>query len=413
MAGGLGTQAEKPTGLRVGVFFNARPDQGGLYQYAATLVHCLSQHASQHAYRVFSASGGLPVSEADPARFTVEVLPAGDVARRRLIELLVMSLGRLGLGARMRLIPPFGAMRQASFDLMLYVKPTAHSFLWSYRSVFPIHDLQHLLQPEFPEVASMGERARREFIYRHAIAAASGVLADSEVGRQDILKAYPIEVQKVHPLPYLAPTYSSTAVTEDDLTRVRSRYQLPDRFLFYPAAFWRHKNHELLLRAMASLQVGGSLDLALVLAGALRHEYPRVRQLVSDLSLEPRVRFLGYVPDEDIYPLYRLALGLAMPTFFGPSNIPVLEAWAQGCPVLTSDIRGIREQVGEAGLLADPRDPRAWAQAIRRLASDPQLRDNLVQRGRKRVASWTPQDFVQRLEAILQSSHAQSARLRS
>src|SRR4029453_16568851 len=80
-----------------------------------------------------------------------------------------------------------------------------------------------------------------------------------------------------------------------------------------------------------------------------------------------QIRLLGYVPNEDMSPLYAQAVALIIPTFFGPTIIPVLEAWAFGCPVLTSDIRGIREQVGDAALLVDPRSIESIADGIYRL----------------------------------------------
>src|SRR5205823_751648 len=116
----------------------------------------------------------------------------------------------------------------------------------------------------------------------------------------------------------------------------------------------------------------------------------RLAALTGELGLAGQVRFLGYVPDEDISALYRRALVLVMPTFFGPTNIPYLEAWSLGCPVITSDVRGLPEQVGDAGLLVDPRDEGALAEAIWRLRSDEALRRSLVERGRRKVAEWTP-----------------------
>ena len=79
------------------------------------------------------------------------------------------------------------------------------------------------------------------------------------------------------------------------------------------------------------------------------------------MGLEGELRYLGYVPDEDMSGLYAGAVALVMPTFFGPTNIPVVEAWTFGCPVLTSDIRRIREQAGNAAVLVDPRSVEAIA----------------------------------------------------
>jgi len=92
---------------------------------------------------------------------------------------------------------------------------------------------------------------------------------------------------------------------------------------------------------------------------------------------------------------------LVMPTFFGPTNIPVLEAWAFGCPVLTSDIRGVREQVGDAALLADPTSVEAIADGIHRLWTDPELGRTLSDLGRRRLAAYTPEDYLRRLIEII------------
>jgi glycosyltransferase involved in cell wall biosynthesis len=129
-----------------------------------------------------------------------------------------------------------------------------------------------------------------------------------------------------------------------------------------------------------------------------------VMSRVRQLSLEENVRYLGYVPDEDMSGLYAAAQALIMPTFFGPTNIPVLEAWAFGCPVLTSDIRGIREQAGDAAVLVDPRSVDGIADGMHRLWTDEALRATLSQRGRDRLALYTPADFRLRLAAILEEA---------
>ena len=95
-----------------------------------------------------------------------------------------------------------------------------------------------------------------------------------------------------------------------------------------------------------------------------------------------------------------------MPTFFGPTNIPLLEAWALGCPVLTSDIPGVREQMGDAALLVDPRRVDQLAAGIRNLWTDESLRASLARRGARRLALYGPADFRGRLSAALHSALA-------
>ncbi|MCK5603917.1 glycosyltransferase family 4 protein [Candidatus Pacearchaeota archaeon] len=362
----------------------------------------MNLYGGQHEYTLFHATLEPLPSTLEATEWEIIQLPRYELIPRLSIELALMSLARIGWLNPLKLLPPHRKIQDKNLGLMLYVKPTIHTFLWDHTFAFPIHDLQHLLQPEFPEVSAGGEWARREFMYRNAVPKASAILTDSEVGRDDVVQAYKANPNKIHPLPYLAPTYLSSEVTNEDIQRVQGQYKLPKAFLFYPSAFWPHKNHGRLLQAIYYLRNRYKLNLDLVLAGGLRHEYERLKRLSAELGISDKIHFIGYVPDEDIYPLYHLAFALVMPTFFGPTNIPFLEAWSLGCPVITSDIRGIREQIEDAGLLANPREPEDIARAIHRLYRDSNLRDQIIERGRAKFAEWTPIDFANRLEAIME-----------
>ena len=102
--------------------------------------------------------------------------------------------------------------------------------------------------------------------------------------------------------------------------------------------------------------------------------------------------------------LYSGAVALVMPTFFGPTNIPVLEAWAFGCPVLTSDIRGIREQADDAAFLVNPRSVESIAEGIYRVWIDENLRCALTRAGSRRLSSYTVDDFRNRLIEIVEEA---------
>ena len=112
------------------------------------------------------------------------------------------------------------------------------------------------------------------------------------------------------------------------------------------------------------------------------------------------------MPQRELAVLYRRALALTYVSFFGPENLPPLEAFALGCPVIAADVPGAREQLGDSALLVDPTRPEEIAQAIRSLHRDPSLRQTLVERGRARAARWTALDFVRGVFAILDEFEA-------
>lgn len=299
---------------------------------------------------------------------------------------------------------------------MLYSCPSSLSFETRIPYVMAIHDLQHRLQPEFPEVSANGEWEAREYLFRNGARYATLLLADSEIGKEDILNyygSYGVTADRVKVLPYLPASYLTANVAEDELQRVRTIYNLPERYLFYPAQFWPHKNHARIVQALSLLKERCRMKMPIVFcgshSGAIRQEsFEQLLSLSSKLGLEKEIHYLDYVPDEDMSGLYAAAVALVMPTFFGPTNIPVLEAWAFGCPVLTSDIRGIREQVESAALLVNPSSVEAIAEGIYQLCTDESLRTVLVKRAHVRLATYTPDDHQRRLIEIVKEAKARA-----
>jgi glycosyltransferase involved in cell wall biosynthesis len=119
------------------------------------------------------------------------------------------------------------------------------------------------------------------------------------------------------------------------------------------------------------------------------------------LGLSDHVRFLGFVSQDDLVSLYRHALALTYVSFFGPENLPPLEAFALGCPVIASNVAGAHEQLGDAALLVDPKSPAEIAEAIKAVYENTSLRELLVRRGLARACRWTGGDFVRGVFSLL------------
>ncbi|OIO90050.1 MAG: hypothetical protein AUJ92_19765 [Armatimonadetes bacterium CG2_30_59_28] len=302
--------------------------------------------------------------------------------------------------------------REHGADLMLYPSTETISFEARVPYITAIHDLQHRLQPEFAETSANGEWERREYLFRNCARHAVFVLVDSEAGKEDVLtfyEPYGVTPGRVKVLPTLPADYLHGGVSSDEIKRTRQKYDLPERYLFYPAQFWPHKNQARIVQALERLKLSTGLEIPVVFCGSassnIRQDYfSLVAHMAEFGQVSHLIHYCGYLPDEDMSALYAGAVALVMPTFFGPANIPVWEAWAMGCPVITSDIRGIREQAGDAALLADPKDTCALAEAIRKVWTDDQVRQDLIARGSKRLARFTVEDHRQRLAEILEDA---------
>jgi glycosyltransferase involved in cell wall biosynthesis len=421
--------------MRIGIVPVTDPAAGGTYQYSLSLIDalCADDMGQQHDRLLFYRTGTRP-PELSASWKVSSALEFPSLPRPKRDDFLRRALGgaraqRTLQGARQKLTKRWrgpedyqrrrqphltGWLRELDVDLMLYSTVMPESFESAVPFLVAIHDLQHRLQPEFPEVSANGEWEVREYLFRNSARYALFILADSEVGKEDILsfyEEYGVTPDRIKVLPFQPAIYLATDVSESEKRRVRRIYGLPDRFLFYPANFWPHKNHIHIVEAIGRLKHQQNLDVHVVFTGTLKDELTRitaaeVSSIARELNIEHQIHRLGRVSNADISGLYAAAVGLVMPTFFGPTNIPVLEAWALGCPVLTSNIRGIREQARDAALLVDPASVDEIAQGIARLWEDEHIRRELIRRGHERVAKYKPEDFRRRLHAILEEAKA-------
>ena len=188
--------------------------------------------------------------------------------------------------------------------------------------------------------------------------------------------------------------------TEAQLQATRDRLQLPEKFLFYPAQFWVHKNHLRLIEAFREA-VTEVPDLKLVLTGKKRDEYETVMGAVGKLGLSDQVIHLGYVEQDDLQAIYRLATALVMPSLFESVSIPIYEAFQVGTPVAASGILAIPEQVGDAGLLFDPTSVASIRQAILQIAGDPEAARLLGQKGKQKMPAMTSERYGAQLQDML------------
>ena len=259
-----------------------------------------------------------------------------------------------------------------------------------------IHDLMHRYERSFPEAGWIIRRWYRDRHFRLLAVEAKGVCVDSLLGQRQLVESYGVPSSKVDVLPYAVPSYA----VEEPPNDFDSRYSLPAKFLFYPATLWLHKNHECLFRAMARL-VPEFPEIYLVLVGGRGNAESYLQVLAVELGIRDRVQFLGYVDYRDMAGFFRRARAFVMPSFFGPTNIPPLEAMYHGCPALVSNSYGMPEQCGDAAIAFDPKDPDALSKAIARIWTDDDLVRDLVAKGRVRSELYNSVHFTETCASIL------------
>ena len=255
-------------------------------------------------------------------------------ARRTLRSARMMRWTRQLFGAN----PLERALRAHGIDLVYFVAPSGFARdLERINFIVTVWDLCHRDEPEFPEVRDDREFERRERYYIDILPKAVAVFADSELGASNIVRRYAIDPNRVHvmrssPAPQTLVAYGSQATTSLD---VKSEYGLDAEYIFYPAQFWAHKNHVYIVQALHLLQSKHGVRLHAIFAGGdVGGTLAHVRTVAQTLGVADRVHFAGFVPGPHMPHLYRQALALVMPTYFGPTNLPPLEALRFGTPVI-------------------------------------------------------------------------------
>ena len=187
----------------------------------------------------------------------------------------------------------------------------------------------------------------------------------------------------------------------------------PERFLLYPANFWPHKNHEMLLTAFGIYRSSHpDSDLKLVLTGAPGARRDFLMDAAARMGMNGSVVFPGYVPDADFSALMRGSMALIFPSLFEGFGIPLIEAMAAGRPLLVSNATSLPEVAGGAALLFDPRRPMEIVGAIARIAADPRLRAELGAASAHRLEAFGgPREMAARYLKIFHDARNQSADL--
>jgi glycosyltransferase involved in cell wall biosynthesis len=195
---------------------------------------------------------------------------------------------------------------------------------------------------------------------------------------------------KVHVI-YEAPAPAFRPIRQRQrLEEVRRRYGLAQRFILYVGTIEPRKNLPRLLEAFARLCRDDGIPHQLVLVGARGWGCEAVFQRIASLGLRDRVRFLGYIPFEDLAPLYNLGEVFLFPSLYEGFGLPVVEAMACGTPVITSANSSFGEIAGGAVVTVDPHDVDSIAWNLKRLLDDPDLRRAVGEKGlaRARQFSW-------------------------
>lgn len=377
---------------KIAVVLSAEPQNGGEFQYASLVMKCIHKLSGKQFKAIAICTNKfwyrwcrqhrISFVKCDWPKVTIKQLKQNFrfPLYSRVYNTYNTVLGKL--------------IRSKKIDVLFLTDQFKYVPNLNVKIIAPLQDLMHRYEPDFPEVKESYEW--REACLKCQIKYADYILTDSELGKKQLQESY-LKKRRRNPnvvsLPYVVPEHIGEKREEP--------IDVPDKYIFYPAQFWKHKNHINLIKAIQLLQKSID-DIHLVLVGSEKNCFEEIETYIVENRLENYVTILGFVNNENITYLYKHAVGLVMPSYFGPTNIPPLEAMALGCPVAVSNKYAMPEQVGKAGLFFNPDSPEEIAECIRMLWTDEKLREKIIERGYKRALRWTEEDFMKRVLKIVE-----------
>lgn len=381
--------------MNIGVYLaSIAPSGGGGFTFQESILESLGKNVSKHEFFVFYY-GPKKVSTKSNIHYIPLISPFNFIPYKLwwvVKNLYFVFLQKLFIS---KYNPLYKAVNDHRIDIVWFL--TNNFEYVDIPFVFTVWDLQHRLQPFFPEVSREGWTwGYREDYYRSILPRATFVITGNESGKKEIMQFYGVDSDRIRLLPHPTPNF----VFDEKIIPKKPEFVMPKAYVFYPAQYWPHKNHAMLFEAIKIVREKYHLDISLICSGSDKGNKKYLVSKIKQLSLTKCVTLCDFLTTEELVYLYKNAVALVYPTFFGPENLPPLEAFALKCPVIASDVSGAEEQLGDAAIRIDPTREDLWAQAIFNIHKDKTLRNQLIRKGFSRANSWTSDHFVRGITTL-------------
>lgn len=257
-------------------------------------------------------------------------------------------------------------------------------------SLVTIHDLIFVRYPEFYKAFDRSIYFKKA---KYACCAATKILAISEQTKTDIVDFIGVTPDKIDVLHQcISPVFFKPAETE----KIKAKYHLPDVFILAVGSIVERKNQLSIIKAL----VEQKLSIPLVLVGNPSSYCNEIHKYLAKNGIKEQVIFLKNIPEDDLAGIYQIAkLSIYISVFEG-FGLPVIEAMASACPVITSTVSCLPETAGDAALFCSPDDIDKLGQSINDIINNEELRKTIIEKGKKRAEEFCPEKYVQKLVSL-------------
>ena len=376
---------------------------GGVFQYTMTLIEGLRNN-TRHEYFVFYKDPKFENFCVNSQNCKFILMSASE---NRLSK-ASRNIGTL-FDFKSPLLGRYSIILENKIDMLISPVSSSIGFHLGLPYVNVIYDVMHKYYPSFPEY-SLKERIMRDLIYKRSAERAVLTVVESYQTKEDLVRFYKIKRDKIRLIPSCPPwyIYKYKDLEDSSINEIMNKYRIPQRFIFYPAQFWYHKNHLRLIKSLYLLREKYNVKIPVVFVGSPKKDskgtFLKITKLIEELKIDDQILCLGYLSEREMVALYKRATVLVFPSLIGPTNIPPLEAMVLGTPVLCSNLFSMPEQIGDAGLLFDPFNVEDIAEKILKIWMNEDLRQELIKNGNKKIKDSTLENFVKQWGKVIEET---------
>lgn len=264
-----------------------------------------------------------------------------------------------------------------------------------------IHDISFNF---FPQFIKFSDLFFLKTLIPISLRRADKVIAVSEFTKDEIIKFYKINSEKIECVYNSISDEFLNEVSEEQLKEVRGKYNLPEKFILYIGTLQPRKNIPQLIEAFARIKDKlGNFKLVVCGNKKARNYDQRIESSIKANKLENEVIFPGFIDEQDKQAVYKLAHVFAFPSLYEGFGIPVLEAMSQDVPVIASDIPSLKEIAADGALYSDVTSLDNFSQKLYDICIDDEIRNRLIQSGNERVSFFSWEKSSRKLLAIYKS----------
>lgn len=377
-------------------------NSGGVFQYSIKAIKSLISLNTNNHYYIYNFTNVSELYEEFSTYSNITLIPvniAQESALHKFFRYLLKSLNNILYNTSLK----FRFNEVSIIDKLL--KKYKISIVYSPIQELPenlkipcivtMHDVQEL---HFPQYFTSEERLKRAGAYKYAIDNATAVVVSFEHVKSDIIKFFNKPEKNIYVCLVDMKDLWFEKFNNNDILELKE-FNLPEKYILYPAATWQHKNHIRLLKALDLLKKE-KIIVNLVCSGYKTNFFQKIANMIDELQLNDQVFFPGMVDDQLLYTLFKKCSGVVIPTLYEAGSFPLIESMIMGKEVICSNVTSLPDTINCSEFLFDPLNIDEIAKKIELLVFDKQFRKRNIMNSKKNISRFIENDFSQNIEKV-------------